>query len=76
VFGFPVSGLTVAGTVLATEQSGPTVLTGGDFGPEGGLIALLAVVLGTTLLWLWVRREYGQVALQEGVARPALREDD
>jgi membrane protease YdiL (CAAX protease family) len=55
VFGFPVSGgrdfLT---TFIAIEQSGPDVWTGGDFGPEAGLIWLLAMALGILLVVAWV----------------------
>jgi membrane protease YdiL (CAAX protease family) len=76
VFGLPVSGMQIAATVLETEQTGPELLTGGDFGPEGGLIALVALVLGLALLWVWVRREYGATTLQDDVARPQLRSGD
>jgi len=75
VYGFPVSGITVGVTVLDTETTGPALLTGGSFGPEGGLIALLALVVGLALSAWWVRREYGAVALRESVAVPTLRTD-
>jgi hypothetical protein len=73
-FGFPVSGLSVSVTVVATETTGPALFTGGAFGPEGGLIALLALVAGLTLLGWWVRREYGRLALDPGVSTPDLRD--
>ncbi|MGI8650576.1 MAG: CPBP family intramembrane glutamic endopeptidase, partial [Rubrobacter sp.] len=39
VFGFPVSGLTgLGGSFITIEQSGPAAWTGGDFGPEAGLL--------------------------------------
>jgi hypothetical protein len=54
---FPVSGL-MRDTPLYSEVSvGPRWLTGGDFGPEGGVLAI-AVVAGLTVLLLrarWVR---------------------
>ncbi|AQL44507.1 hypothetical protein BV210_07490 [Halorientalis sp. IM1011] len=74
VYGFPVSGLTVGVTVLETETTGPPLLTGGAFGPEGGLLVLLALVAGFGLTAWWVRREYGDLALRESVAVATLRE--
>ncbi|SDG00107.1 CPBP family intramembrane glutamic endopeptidase [Halorientalis regularis] len=74
VYGFPVSGLTIGVTVFETETSGPALLTGGAFGPEGGLLVLLALVVGTGLTAWWVRRAYGDLALRESVAVPTLRE--
>lgn len=73
-FGFPVSGLSVSVTVVATETTGPALFTGGAFGPEGGLIALLALVAGLALTGWWVRREYGGIALDPGVSTPDLRD--
>jgi membrane protease YdiL (CAAX protease family) len=75
VYGFPVSGITLGVTVFETETTGPELVTGGAFGPEGGLVALLALVLGVASLWWWVRRAYGTVSLREGVAVPTLREN-
>jgi len=74
VYGFPVSGITVGVTLVETETTGPELFTGGAFGPEGGLVALLALVLGLALLWWWVRRAYGDVALRDAVATPTLRD--
>lgn len=55
IFGFPVSGLIGAGLFQA-QVNGPTWLTGGPFGPEGGVtmaVPLLAALLG---LRRWGRR--------------------
>jgi membrane protease YdiL (CAAX protease family) len=73
-FGFPVSGITVSVTVVETATTGPDLYTGGAFGPEGGLVALVALVVGLGLLGWWVRREYGRLALDPGVSTPDLRE--
>jgi membrane protease YdiL (CAAX protease family) len=73
VYGFPVSGITVGVAVLETETTGPALLTGGSFGPEGGLLVLLALVVGLGLTAWWVRREYGDRRLRETVAVPTLR---
>jgi membrane protease YdiL (CAAX protease family) len=73
VFGFPVSGLDLTGaTVLATRQTGPTVLTGGPFGPEAGLIAPAAMALGVLLIALRVRRRTGKLSLHLPLAEGPL----
>ena len=60
VFGFPVSGVVFTeASVFAVQQHGPELWTGGAFGPEAGLLSMLALLLGTALIWLWARRRYG-----------------
>jgi uncharacterized protein len=67
VFGFAVSGIRTGATVIATQALGPAWLTGGDFGPEAGLLGLGAMLVGSVLTLLWVRRK-GQLALAEDLA--------
>jgi hypothetical protein len=55
VFGFPVSGLTTTRILLQTA-TGPVWFTGGEFGPEAGLILLPALALGTLLIVLYTRQ--------------------
>jgi len=54
-FGFPVSGVFENTSVIAIKQGGPQIWTGGAFGPEGGLIGSLAIILGCIFVWLWFR---------------------
>lgn len=64
VFGFPVSGLTVNRvTLIAVEQGGPELWTGGPFGPEAGLIGIGAILLGSGLTCAWVRLRRGELRL-------------
>ncbi|MBN1448603.1 MAG: CPBP family intramembrane metalloprotease [Bacteroidetes bacterium] len=51
LFGFPVSGIHER-SLFITETSGPAILTGGTFGPEGGLLATLVLLIGTGTLFL------------------------
>jgi membrane protease YdiL (CAAX protease family) len=79
VYGFPVSGTTVRGAqVLVLEQGGPSAWTGGPFGPEGGLLCLLLILLGSALIVGWVRWREGRlgwcVALTLPPSRPQVVE--
>lgn len=69
VFGFPVSGTDAGPTLIAIRQAGPKLWTGGAFGPEAGLIGVLAIVLGSALILLWVRRTRGRIGLCTELAR-------
>lgn len=64
VFGFPVSGTPVPGTLIAVEQGGPDLWTGGPFGPEAGLLGLFAMLAGSLLTIAWIKRTRGRVHLQ------------
>lgn len=73
VFGLPVSGLTSGVALVALEPAGPSWLTGGAFGPEGGAVALLALLAGTGLLGLWLHRTTGGLSVREQIAEPDIR---
>lgn len=68
VFGLPVSGGASALSFIAVEQGGPDLWTGGAFGPEAGLIGLIAMLLGIGLTYLWVKSRYGKVNLLDQLA--------
>lgn len=68
VFGFPVSGGKAGATFIAVEQGGPDWMTGGAFGPEAGVIGLLAIALGCWLTLVWVKRTRGSAKLRESLA--------
>lgn len=54
VFGFPVSGLDIY-HITHLHISGPMLWTGGNFGPEAGLIILPTIALGAGLVYLYTR---------------------
>ncbi|MCX6031319.1 MAG: type II CAAX endopeptidase family protein [Chloroflexi bacterium] len=57
LFGFEVSGtLPAGGTLLNLMETGPDVVTGGAFGPEGGLAVTVMLVVGIIVLLLLDRR--------------------
>lgn len=71
VFGFPVSGMSdFQTTIIATEQTGPELWTGGAFGPEAGLVGLAAMLVGAALTVLWVRQCRGGIRLATHLAEP------
>lgn len=48
VFGFPTSGLAMADRqIWSTVEKGPDWITGGPFGPEGGILATMVLLAGT-----------------------------
>jgi membrane protease YdiL (CAAX protease family) len=63
VYGLPVSGITVPTTLLLVQQGGPSLWTGGAFGPEAGMLGLLANLLGGALILWRERRRHGSLGL-------------
>lgn len=56
VLGFPVSGDKEGASLLAIRQLGHDAITGGAFGPEAGVIGILASVLGIGVFFALRRR--------------------
>jgi membrane protease YdiL (CAAX protease family) len=54
IFGFPVSGLNIY-HLINLKVFGPARWTGGEFGPEAGLIVLPALGLGSLLVYFYSR---------------------
>lgn len=69
VFGFAVSGTTPPGVFMQINQTGPTLWTGGAFGPEAGLIGLAALILGSLAIYLWVKVNHKTAPLQPRLAQ-------
>jgi CAAX protease family protein len=65
--GFPVSGLDLPGPILAAKVHGPVWLTGGAYGPEGSILSLGVILVGTAYFLLtrriYVTREMRELAL-------------
>lgn len=49
IFGFPVSGEHKT-LILKATISGPPLITGGKFGPEGGIVGLMSISLGLLII--------------------------
>jgi hypothetical protein len=65
ILSFPLSGLGTTG-LLVTSIEGNTLLTGGAFGPEGGLLGTAALCLGLGVLLLWRWAAHREVSSPEG----------
>lgn len=68
VFGFPVSGNINSVSFIQIQQGGPSLWTGGAFGPEAGLVGLAAVIVGVLLILGWVRLAHRKIALPTTLA--------
>lgn len=73
LFGFPVSGLRLGVAVVRTRETGPDLVTGGRFGPEAGLLGVVAILVGIVAIAWWARARTGRLALSEAVWTPELR---
>jgi hypothetical protein len=63
LYGFPGSGLAPGSHALViTEATGPAWITGGAFGPEGGILSTLALMIAT---WYVLKAAY--LAAPEGI---------
>ncbi len=71
-FGMPVSGMTefFFGAVVTRDVTGPAWVTGGAFGPEAGMTGLVAMLVGTLLIALWVRVRYGALRIDPRIGAP------
>jgi uncharacterized protein len=69
VYGFPVSGGAPTRGLLILQQSGPELWTGGAFGPEGGLLADVWILIGCGLIVLWVYARRKSLGLHVGLAQ-------
>jgi uncharacterized protein len=68
VFGFTVSGSGHEAALIAIRQGGPAEWTGGAYGPEGGLLGLLALLVGSLAVLGWVRLTRGAAQPQDRLA--------
>jgi hypothetical protein len=55
-------------TFVVVDQHGPALWVGDGFGPEAGLLAIGAMVIGIVLIALWVRLRRGCIRLHTATA--------
>lgn len=73
VYGFAVSGVGFGMSVVDTVETGPDVATGGEFGPEAGVLGVAAIAVGIPAIAWYVHRRYGTLRVNERLTQPALR---
>lgn len=56
LFGQPLAGSRQASSVIHTYVDGPTWLTGGEYGPEASMVALIVLWIGLYIL-IWMTRD-------------------
>ncbi len=71
IFGFSVAGqsLSKSASLLALQQKGPDLWTGGIVGPNGGLVSICAFLFGILSILFYVRLRYGKVTLSTSLAQ-------
>lgn len=79
IFGFAVSGTPFRGSLLQIDQTGASYITGGNFGPEAGLIGIVGMGL-ILLLSLWyIRQHHGSFSVEtifhDGSAKSAKQDE-
>ena len=62
IFGFPISGTISQANLIRIEQNGPDLLTGGLFGPEAGLVGLLAMSVGSLAIIFYLQSQHSDQA--------------
>ncbi len=70
IYGLPVSGLDGRRSLLQTIETGPDFWTGGRFGPEAGMLGILAMLLILVLILVYVKKQNnGRLTLHESFRR-------
>jgi membrane protease YdiL (CAAX protease family) len=68
VYGFPISGAAPTTHLFSIQSTGSTLWTGGAFGPEGGLIFFVWMLIGCGLIVLWIKWLRKQITLHTSLA--------
>lgn len=59
ILGFPVSGTSTEGSIIELVQAGDPFWSGGAFGPEAGLVGLIAELILIAVFIIWGRQTGG-----------------
>jgi len=63
IFGFRVSGIPIRNSMVDIQQNGNPIWTGGNFGPEGGIIGLLAILLISFFFLIYFKKKNEKIYL-------------
>lgn len=70
LYGLPVSGIRFRQSVLQLEVTGPEIWTGGRFGPEGGILGVIGVLLLIAMTWALLRYKKYPIAISKELVAP------
>lgn len=68
VYGYGVSGKSLSTRLFSIKESGPSLWTGGEFGPEAGLIGIIWALIGFSLILLWIKLLRNKIKLYTPLA--------
>jgi uncharacterized protein len=68
VYGYGVSGTSSATRLFSIHESGPTLWTGGIFGPEAGLLGIIWSLIGFGMILLWIKLNHKKIELYTPLA--------
>lgn len=63
IFGFKVSGIPVRNSLIQINQSGEAWWTGGNFGPEAGVIGVLAMAILLFLTLIYIKISHNELKI-------------
>lgn len=72
IYSLPVSGTQSGQALFTVESVGPTWLTGGDYGPEGGIPGLMVMIAACLFIYYWksIREDPQLSALRQSQTKP------
>ncbi|MEQ9309320.1 MAG: type II CAAX endopeptidase family protein [Balneolaceae bacterium] len=73
VFGFRVSGIPIRNSIIDIQQGGNPIWTGGSFGPEGGLIGLMGILLISIFFLFYFKKKTGKISIHPMFKRTYLQ---
>ncbi len=70
IFGFTVSGdIPSSVSLIGAKLNGPLFWVGDLFGPESGMLAIIAVTIGCLLIIAWIKYRYKNVVFFSAIAQ-------
>jgi hypothetical protein len=77
IWGLPVSGTTVIMPLTISQETGPDLITGGAFGPEGGAACTIVCLAACVFVWKFFKpSEEMEKIVAEAVATEPFKPDD
>tara|TARA_R110000868_G_scaffold259361_13_gene517494 strand:- start:4589 stop:5527 length:939 start_codon:yes stop_codon:yes gene_type:complete len=76
IFGFRVSGIPIRNSVIDIQQGGNHIWTGGSFGPEGGLIGLVLILLISVFFLVYFKMNLGKIDIHPIFKRTYLQNNE